>query len=548
MKVVFYIYALLDKKSKLFFWSTFLFTVLFSLSITIAPLILAEIISNMGMANHLDDYIVYILLYAIIMLLTKFCEIILNTSQGFLRVSLLKNISSSYLKAILSNPIEYLKDKNGGYICQMLTEASNDIYILIKTFSQGIVSPLLQLLFVSVICLTSDFPLVAMVFSIYIFLFFLTTIILNKRISGLRIKMMDSTVNSYMKLSDSVQNIVAIKKNNCLQSIEKRYDLFLDKEEKAQKRYWKKTFQLFSLSSSQSFVLFVFLFFYSVYSVIHGEMSIASFVLITSYINLFTSPVESMSNVISDVKRSYNSLSRFIDEHKEAEFIHAREYEIPKEKIEITCRNVSFSYSSGEKEILNNFNAVFKAGAFIAIRGDSGSGKTTLAQIITNYVSDYSGEIYFNSIPVKDISDDVLCELVYHVTQDDFIFMDSLRFNLSVANPLSTDADMLDSLRLACIDKINGENVSLDMQLQDSGDNISGGQKQRISIARLFLRNPKVIILDEATASLDKMNKKTVLNNIRSFFPDATIINISHDKDIWGLADFLYDLDELNAG
>lgn len=547
MKVFFYIYGLLDKKGKVFFWSTFLFTVLFSFSITLAPLVLAEIISNIENNNRLDNYSCFILLYAIIMLMTKFCEIILNTSQGFLRVALLKNISSAYLKTILSNPVEYLKDKNGGYTCQMLTEASNDIYVLIRNFSQGIVSPFLQLLFVVIICLTSDFPLVAMVFSVYMFLFFLTNIILNKKISTLRLKMIDSTIDSYMKLSDSVQNIVAIKKNNCFPTVIKRYDIFLEKEEDAQRKYWMKTFQLFSFSSFQSFLLFVFLFFYSVHGVIQGEMSIASFVLITSYIGLFTSPVESMSNVISDVKRSYKSLSRFIDGHKNTACDHRQIHDTPKGDIDITFKNVSFSYADDEKKILRNFNVSFKAGKLIAIRGDSGSGKTTLAQIITKYVSGYSGGVYFNDVSIKHISDDLLCELVYHVTQDDFIFMDSLRFNLSVANPLSSDQEMLNALNLACIDKINGEDISLDMILQDSGDNISGGQKQRVSIARLFLRKPKIIILDEATASLDNINKKTVLHNIRSFFPHATIIHISHDKDIWDIADDVYDLDNLNS-
>lgn len=547
MKVIVYIYSLLDNKSKAFFWSTFLFTVLFSFSTTVAPLVLAEIISNIENHSDLNNYNFFILLYATIMLVTKFCEIILNTSQGFLRVSLLKNISNSYLKTILSNPIEYLKDKNGGYICQMLTEASNDIYVLIRNFSQGIVSPLLQLLFVVVICLTSDFPLVAVVFTLYMFLFFFTNIFLNKKISMLRLKMIDATVDSYMKLSDSVQNIVAIKKNNCFPIVAKRYDVFLGREEDAQRKYWRKTFQLFSFSSLQSFFLFVFLFFYSVHGVINGEMTIASFVLIISYIGLFTSPVESMSNVISDVKRSYKSLSRFIDEHKKTEFIHEKKYNIPKGEIEIIFRNVSFSYANEEKKVLRNFNISFKAGKLIAIRGDSGSGKTTLAQIITNYVSGYSGDVYFNDISIKDIPDNLLCELVYHVTQDDFIFMDSLKFNLSVANPLANDQEMLDALRLACLDRINGEDISLDMLLQDSGDNLSGGQKQRISIARLFLRKPKVIILDEATASLDKINKETVLYNVRSFFPHATIINISHDKDVWDIADYVYDLDKFNV-
>ncbi|CEJ66606.1 MULTISPECIES: ATP-binding cassette domain-containing protein, partial [Citrobacter] len=542
MKVLNHIYSLLEKKGKLYFWLTIALTISYSLTTTLSPLILANIVSNLEQSNPMNSYVIFIILYALVMLITKFCEIILNTAQGFLRVCLLKNISSSYLKMILTNPVESLKDKNGGYICQMLTQASNDIYTLVRNLSQGIASPLLQLIFVTIICLSSDYHFVAAIFILYMFLFFSINIILNNSISMLRLKMIDSTVDSYVTLSDSVQNIVAIKKNDCLSVIENRYNSFLKKEEDSQKNYWKKTFKLFSLNSLQSFILFILLFSYSVYGVVNGSISIASFILITSYINLFSAPVESMSNVISDVKQSYHNLSRFFKEYKNIETDNKKESIFFNDSPSICFKNLSFTYNSSAKLILNNLNTVFEAGKITAIRGDSGSGKTTIAQIITNYVTTYTGDVLLNNISIKDIPEKYLSDLIYHVTQDDFIFMDTLRFNLKVANSSATDEQMLKALELACIDKINGESVSLDMILQDSGDNISGGQKQRISLARLFLRKPKIIILDEATASLDIINKKIVLKNIRDTFPHATILNISHDSDIWDISDNIFEV------
>lgn len=308
------------------------------------------------------------------------------------------------------------------------------------------------------------------------------------------------------------------------------------------KNYWTKTFKLFSLNSIQSFILFIALFSYGVHGVFNGSISIASFILITSYINLFSAPVESMSNVISDVKQSYNSLSRFFTEYDTINETNQKDSFQFNESPDIHFKNVSFSYNPNEKPIINKLNTTFESGKITAIRGDSDSGKTTIAQIITNYVTSYTGDILLNDIPIKNISEKYLSNLIYHVTQDDFIFMDTLRFNLKIANPLATDEQMLKALELACIEKINSEKVSLDMILQDAGDNISGGQKQRISIARLFLRTPKIIILDEATASLDAINKRFVLNNIRNKFPNATILNISHDSDIWDIADNIFEL------
>lgn len=547
MNLLLDIYNLLDKNGKLYFWLTILFTVLFSLSTTISPLILSIVISKMELGQEFKNYLFLIISYCSVILLTKFCEIILNTAQGFLRVFLLKNIASSYLKTILANPIDELKDKNGGYICQVLTEASNDIYILVRNFSQGIASPLLQLVFVIFICINADFSFVALLFFLYMFLFFTINILLNKNISILRLKMIDSTIDSYMTLSDSVQNIVAIKKNDCLKLINSRYESKLSQEEKAQKSFWNKTFKLFSLNSVQSFIFFIIIFIYGVSGVSGGNLSVASFVLITSYISLFSSPVESMSNVISDVKQSYNNLKRFFksykeinieDDNKGIQFTHAPS---------ILFKDVTFSYDKDDSLVFNKFNAKFQGGEVNILKGSSGSGKSTIAQMITKYISDFSGEIFFSDIPLKEISEKTLNKLVYHVTQDDFIFMDTLRFNLKVANNDATDSEILKALYLAGIDEINGIPVSLDMMMQDSGDNVSGGQKQRISIARLFLRNPKVIILDEVTASLDLSKKQLVLKNIRDSFPKATIIHISHDSEIWESSDIMIDLDEYHS-
>lgn len=535
------IFRLLNFKGKVIFYISVFFTILFSLLTVIAPYVFAKIIEYLEMSEEKKHYYLTIL-YVIIILMTKLSAIILNTAHGFLRVNLLKRISGSYLSVLLKKTPAELKDKNGGHICQLLTQASNDIYILVRVFSEGVVSPILQLIFVTVICFTSDYVIVAVAFIIYMTIFFVVNILLNEKIASAKLKMMNSTIDSYSILSDSVQNIMAIKKNDCLSVIEERYDIYLDKEEKAQQFFWWKRLSLFTINSIQSFIIFLMLFIYGIYGVIDGTISISAFILIVSYVTLFTAPVESMSNVISDIKQSYRGLEKFFAQYQNENHALQKSTTVLEQPPNISFHNVSFSYADGEKMVLSKINMTFAAGKITAIRGDSGTGKTTIAQIITNYITNYSGEVYFSDVLVTDISANELSRLVYHVTQDDFIFMDDLRFNLKVANPLASDEQMLAALKLACIDKINGEPVSLDMNLQNAGDNISGGQKQRISIARLFLKKPAVIILDEATASLDVGNKKIVLGNIRDAFPDATILIISHDSDIWHMADDVFDL------
>ncbi|EFJ2202798.1 ATP-binding cassette domain-containing protein, partial [Escherichia coli] len=139
-----------------------------------------------------------------------------------------------------------------------------------------------------------------------------------------------------------------------------------------------------------------------------------------------------------------------------------------------------------------------------------------------------------------------LNEAIYYLTQDDYIFMDTLRFNLRLANYDASENEMFKVLKLANLSVVNNQPVNLDTHLINRGNNYSGGQKQRISLARLFLRKPAIIIIDEATSALDYINESEILSSIRTHFPDALIINISHRINLLECSDCVYVLDEGN--
>ncbi|HGB1850256.1 TPA: ATP-binding cassette domain-containing protein, partial [Salmonella enterica subsp. enterica serovar Birkenhead] len=189
-------------------------------------------------------------------------------------------------------------------------------------------------------------------------------------------------------------------------------------------------------------------------------------------------------------------------------------------------------------------NIKLTAGKIYSLTGPSGSGKSTLVKLISGYYSNYSGGIYLNDVSLQDLCDEELNETIYHLTQDDYIFMDTLRFNLRLARYDASEKEMLDVLSLANLSKIGNEPVSLDTSLTSKGNNYSGGQKQRISLARLFLRSPSVIIIDEATSALDYINESEIMTSIKKYFPDALIINISHRVSLLECSDYVYVLDD----
>ncbi|HBY1639474.1 TPA: ATP-binding cassette domain-containing protein, partial [Klebsiella pneumoniae] len=127
----------------------------------------------------------------------------------------------------------------------------------------------------------------------------------------------------------------------------------------------------------------------------------------------------------------------------------------------------------------------------------------------------------------QSILDDDFYNIVSYVSQDDFIFMDTLRFNLQIANPKATEEQMLQALELSGLSNMNDTSL-LSRSIADGGVDFSGGQRQKLSLARLLLRNPKIIILDEVSSSMDIKTEEHCFRTIRSKFPDATIINITH--------------------
>jgi ATP-binding cassette subfamily B protein len=196
----------------------------------------------------------------------------------------------------------------------------------------------------------------------------------------------------------------------------------------------------------------------------------------------------------------------------------------------VELNKINFSYPETHSKILNDVSISINPGEFFTITGRSGSGKSTLVKIVSGILQPDSGEVLLGNANSALLSQYVLNEFCYFVTQNEKVFMDTVRFNLQIANPSASEDELLRALHLANFTAtcVPTDNSILDTILGDEGMTLSGGQRQRLSLARLFLRAPSIIILDEITSSLDVINEFQIMQNIRSCFRNATIINISH--------------------
>lgn len=212
---------------------------------------------------------------------------------------------------------------------------------------------------------------------------------------------------------------------------------------------------------------------------------------------------------------------------KEKEMDGKKELEPLKDCIEF--RNVFFKYPTSKNYILNNINLTVKKGEIIAIVGKSGAGKTSLVDLIPRFYDPTSGAIYFDGINIKDATLRSLRNQIGLVSQDIFLFNDTVKANILFGNPYATDEDIINVAKAAyahdfILELPNG----YDTIIGERGIMISGGQRQRISIARALLKNPPILLLDEATSSLDTESEMMVQIALDELMKNRTTFVIAH--------------------
>jgi len=195
----------------------------------------------------------------------------------------------------------------------------------------------------------------------------------------------------------------------------------------------------------------------------------------------------------------------------------------------IKFKDVDFKYAGNENMILQNINLEIKKGQTIAIVGKSGAGKTTLSDLIPRFYDPYNGNIFIDNYDVKDYSLKSLRSLIGIVTQNIILFNDSIKNNIAYGSKNANDKELINALKSANLyDLVSNLDGGINTIIGENGIKLSGGEKQRLSIARALVKNPQILILDEATASLDSESEKKVHHAIDNVIKDRTVIVIAH--------------------
>ncbi len=312
---------------------------------------------------------------------------------------------------------------------------------------------------------------------------------------------------------------------------------------------------LFGLKSEIALEFSRLLIFYShdifkalgIFMVLIGMLSIGKMLAIFSYAWVLMRPVDKLMNFIHlyfNAKSAIERLNEILALEKEPHYLAQSDPFDSRKSASIVLKDVSFSYD-GQHQVLSHLNLAIKEGEKVAIVGETGSGKSTLAQILIGLYPIDEGEIFYNDIEVKKIGYEKIRENVGFVLQAPLMFNNTLRFNLTLGREYA-DEVIYEALKVAQLfDFVDGLEQKLETIVGKNGTKLSGGQRQRLSIARVLLDNPKVMIFDESTSSLDDATEKKLLDTLELYVKDKTVITIAHRASSILRADRVIDLNRL---
>lgn len=284
---------------------------------------------------------------------------------------------------------------------------------------------------------------------------------------------------------------------------------------------------------------------FGAYQVMRGRLTVGSIVAFLAYLRLLQNPIRHFSRILNTIQQSaaaYERITEVLETKPEVrEKPDARP--LPPIRGHIVFRNVSFGYRK-DVPVLRDFNLTIEPGRVTALVGASGAGKSTVAHLIARFYDPQQGEITIDGYPLKDVRLKTLREQMGVVSQDIVLFNGTVRDNIRYGKPDATDEEIMAAARAANAHEFIASFPSgYDTEIGERGVKLSGGQKQRLSIARAILKNPRLIVLDEATASLDTESEHLIQEALRRLLAGRTCLVIAHRLSTIRSADRIVVLD-----
>jgi len=293
-------------------------------------------------------------------------------------------------------------------------------------------------------------------------------------------------------------------------------------------------YKIMALNSSISYMLMrlvtLFVLICGTWFVLQGELTYGGFIGFVLLTNIFFRPIEKINAVIESYPKGIAGFKRYVELlETEPDIVDSKDaIEVKHVQGDIQYNNITFGYENKEP-ILNDISLKIHAGETVAFVGPSGAGKTTLCSLLPRFYEQSSGSIQIDGIDTKEMMLSSLRKQIGIVQQDVFLFSGTIRENIAYGNLKASEADIWQAVKRAQLeDLIYSQPDGLDTVIGERGVKLSGGQKQRLAIARMFLKNPPILILDEATSALDTETELAIQKSLAELSVGRTTLVIAH--------------------
>ncbi len=501
-----------------------LFVILASLALVIPGLIIpvfTQVFVDDYLIGRLDSWIKPLLIG---MALTAIVRAILTGLQQKyllrLEMRLALTGSSTFFWHVLRLPIEFFNQRYAGDISQRVTANDRIAHLLSGELATNAVNAVM-VVFYLVLMLLYDWQLTL----IGVLLTSLNLIALGY-ISRLRtdgnLKLLQDHSKLMATTIGGIQTIETIKATGAEEDFFMRWSGYKAKVNNIQQELEVYTRLLSLLPGLLSAITTVSILGLGGSKVIDGQMTVGMLVAFQSLMESFTHPVNGLMGMANKFQEATGDLTRLDDV---LNYPVEQKFTDPKSSLEpnselltghLELRDLCFGYSLLEPPLIENFNLRLTPGQRVALVGGSGSGKSTVSKIVMGINKPWSGQVLFDGSPREEVHPDLLCASLAGVEQEPYLFEGTVRDNLTLWDDTLPEADMIQAAHDACIhDMVISRADGYDSPVGEAGSKFSGGQAQRLEIARALAINPRILVLDEATAALDAVTEKIIDENIR---------------------------------
>lgn len=479
----------------------------------------------------------------VVYIIHSICTFLQTKISAVLSQNIVKKMREDLFRHIVNLPVRYLDSNSHGDIMSRMT---NDIENISTTVSQSLSSMFSGVLTIigTVIMMTVLCPQLALLSCVTVILTVIATKFLSKAMKKFFTKRQVLLGNLNGTVEEMVTGYKSVVAYNRQENVIKDFNSVSDELTRVgiiAEILGGSMGPVMNVINNISFVIIAAFGGYFAISHIISIGVISAFIV---YAKQFGRPIDELAQIYGQIQTAIAGAERVFAVMDEPLEDKSGDKNMDKLEGVIKFKDVNFSYTK-DKQVLYDFNLQVKAGQKVALVGSTGSGKTTVVNLLMRFYDVDSGEILIDDVNIKDIDCATLRKNTAIVLQDTVLFADTIKNNLKYSNEAATDEQMYAAAAMSnCDTMINKMPLKYDTELMAEGENISQGQRQLLSIARAFLAQPKILILDEATSNVDTRTEKHIQDAMLKLMENRTSLIIAHRLSTIQDADIIVVMDE----